>query len=95
MSGEIFIALHLGSYQGVCSTTIHGVQVRYTNLAHTVAECVVFRNRMGVSNMLSVLMTYLQDARYSQKDLQEACRFHRVEKAIQPYMETCLHLLEK
>ena len=81
--------------QGVCTRIVHGVQVQYTNLPHTIAECIVFRNRMGVSNMLSAMMIYLQDRRYSKEELQEACRIHRVEEVIKPYMETCLYLLGK
>ena len=81
--------------QGVCTTTIHGVQLRYTSLPHSVAECVVFRNRLGVSNMLTALMMYLQDPRFSKDELQEACRIHRVENVIKPYLATCKHLLGK
>ena len=82
-------------HQGICTTTIHGVQVRYTSLSHSVAECVVFRNRIGIENMLSAMMLYLKDSRFSKEDFQEACRLHRVQEAVKPYMETCFHLLGK
>lgn len=82
-------------HQGICTTMIHGVQVRYTSLSHSVAECVVFRNRIGIENMLSVMMLYLRDSRFSKEDFQEACRIHRVIEVIKPYMDTCLHLLGK
>ena len=80
-------------HQGICTTMIHGVQLRYTTLAHAVAECVVFRNRMGVSNMLTALMMYLQDPHYSKDQFQEACRIHRVENVVKPYLATCIHLM--
>ena len=81
--------------RGIITTKIHGVPIRYTDLAHTVAECVVFRKRFGISNMLKVLMEYLKHTNGETGELLQACRVHRVDKVIQPYMESCVHLLRK
>ena len=87
--GEEFFSLGLQSH------TIHGVEIRCTNLAHSVAECIVFRNRIGVDVMLNILRSYFLDSRYSKKEFEEACIAHRVHNAVQPYLQSIRYLLRE
>lgn len=80
---------------GVQTMDIHGVEVRYTDLAHSVAECVVFRNRLGIDRMLAYLQSYLHDPRYCQEEFEAACRAHRVHKVVTPFLQTIRLLLKK
>lgn len=73
---------------GIEEHQIDGVTVRVTNVARTVADCFKFRNKIG----LDVAIEALKDAWFKRKatmaDLSHFAKINRVERVMQPYLET-------
>jgi hypothetical protein len=65
---------------------IHGVLVSCTSLADSVAECFVFRSRLGINRVLDVLETYLQNPSYDSDEFYLSCIRHRVATVVAPYL---------
>ena len=80
-------------YCGTMSQTIHGVDVEYTDFANSVAECCVFRNRIGMEMFLFALTSYVHSKYFDETYFSNVCRLHRVEKVIHPYTQTVQKLL--
>ena len=78
---------------GLASTNVHGIDVRYTDFANTVAECCVFRNRIGIDVFLTALKAYMTSDAFDGSYFDEVCRLHRVQQVILPYMQSIRGLL--
>ncbi len=71
---------------GVTQRSIDGVRVRVTSPAKTVADCLKYRNKIGVDVAVQALRDYRRSRR-SMDDLFEAARFCRVERTLRAYLE--------
>lgn len=71
---------------GVTRRTIDGVRVRVTSPAKTVADCLKYRNKIGIDVAVRALRDYRR-SRQSMDDLFEAARFCRVERTLRVYLE--------
>ena len=72
---------------------VHGVSISYTDFANTIAEFCVFRNRVGLPSFLHALRVFVCRPEFDYSDFLQVCRFHRVEKAILPYLYSILNSL--
>jgi len=71
---------------GITKKTIGGVEVRVTSPAKTVADCLKYRNKIGIDVAVQALRDYRRSRR-SIDDLFEAARFCRVERTLRTYLE--------
>jgi predicted transcriptional regulator of viral defense system len=71
---------------GVTEKTVAGVMVRITSPAKTVADCLKYRNKIGIDVAVQAVRDYRRTRR-SIDDLFEAARFCRVEHTLRTYME--------
>jgi hypothetical protein len=62
------------------------VRVRVTSPAKTVADCLKYRNKIGIDVAVQALRDYRRSRR-SMDDLFEAARFCRVERPLRAYLE--------
>jgi predicted transcriptional regulator of viral defense system len=81
MSGEPLAA-------GVVEHIVEGVAIRVFNPAKTVADCFRFRNKIGVDVAVEALRGYHRDRRGTMDELMKFARVDRVDKVMQPYMES-------
>jgi len=72
---------------GVEVHELEGVQVRIYSAAKTVVDCFKFRNKVGLDVAIEALRDY-RAARGSIDDLWRYARISRVERVMQPYLET-------
>ena len=73
--------------EGVAECQIDGVTVRVTNVAHTVADCFKFRNKIGIDVAVEALRDYLKKHRGGMDALWRYARICRVQRVMQPYLE--------
>lgn len=73
---------------GVERIIVGGVEVKITTPARTVADCFKFRNKVGLDVALEALREGWQARRYTMDEILEQARLCRVEKVMQPYLET-------
>ena len=71
---------------GVTKKTIDGVPVKVTTPAKTVADCLKYRNKIGVDVAVQAVRDYRRGRR-SVDDLCEAARVCRVERTLRIYLE--------
>ena len=73
---------------GIETTLIGGYPVKIYNIEKTLADCVKFRNKIGMDVVIEALKLYWQkkDARIDK--LYDYAKLNRVEKILQPIMET-------
>jgi predicted transcriptional regulator of viral defense system len=71
---------------GVTAKTIGGVTVKVTTPAKTVADCLKYRNKIGIDVAIQAIRDYRRSRR-SIDDLFEAARVCRVEHTLRPYLE--------
>jgi predicted transcriptional regulator of viral defense system len=71
---------------GVTKKTVDGVAVRMTTPAKTVADCIKYRNKLGIDVAIQAIRDYRR-ARRSVDDLFEAARVCRVERTLRTYLE--------
>ena len=74
---------------GVTERTIDGVHVKVTAPAKTVADCLKYRNKIGVDVAIQAIREYRRGRR-SIDDLFEAARVCRVERTLRTYLEAML-----
>lgn len=72
---------------GVETRVIHGVKVRITTPAKTVADCFRFRRYVGLEVALTALKDYLRQRKGSIDELVAAARADRVFAFMRPYIE--------
>jgi predicted transcriptional regulator of viral defense system len=73
--------------RGVESHRIEGVAVRMTSPARTVADCFLYRRKVGLEVALEALRDYRRLDKGTIDDLWAAAEFRRVGTVIRPYLE--------
>lgn len=73
---------------GIETHQIDGVPVRVTNIAHTVADCFKFRNKIGLDVAIEALKEAWRSKRVSMDELWRYATLCRVSRVMQPYMES-------
>lgn len=71
---------------GVKVKAIDGVPVKVTNAAKTVADCIKYRNKIGIDVAVQAIRDYRRTRR-SVDDLFAAAKFCRVERTLRTYLE--------
>lgn len=75
--------------EGVEQMTVDGaVQVAVTSLPKTLADCFKFRNKIGLDVALEALREAWNARRIDMDELCRCARICRVEKVMQPYLES-------
>ena len=69
---------------GVEATELEGVVVKITSRERTVADCLKYRNKIGLDVALEALREYLRSKKRSVDDLVRAARVCRVSRVMQP-----------
>jgi predicted transcriptional regulator of viral defense system len=69
---------------------IEGVSVRIYSPAKSVADCMKFRNKIGLDVALEALNDCIRQKKATVDELLEAAQVCRVEKVMKPYMEAIL-----
>jgi predicted transcriptional regulator of viral defense system len=72
---------------GVETHKIHGVSVRITSPAKTVADCFKFRNKVGTDVAVEALKEFRRARKGKLDDLWEAAEVCRVVNVMRPYLE--------
>jgi predicted transcriptional regulator of viral defense system len=72
---------------GVETHKIHGVSVRVTSPAKTVADCFKYRNKVGSDVAIEGLKAFLQKRKGKRDDLWRAAEVCRVTNVMRPYLE--------
>jgi predicted transcriptional regulator of viral defense system len=79
------------NYQsGIEEITIRGGAVRIYNKAKTVAQCLQFRNKIGMDITMETLKSYLKDPQNNISLLMKYARECRVEGLLRQYLEAIL-----
>ncbi|HEY4831122.1 MAG TPA: hypothetical protein VIH61_00965 [Waddliaceae bacterium] len=73
---------------GVETILIGGYPVKIFNIEKTLADCVKFRNKIGMDVVIEALKMYWQRKGTQIDKLYEYAKINRVEKILQPIMET-------
>ncbi len=76
--------------RGIGMHDIEGVSVSVTSPARTVADCFLYRNKIGLDVALEALREVLRDRKCSTDELWKYAKICRVTKTIRPYMEATL-----
>jgi predicted transcriptional regulator of viral defense system len=84
---EVVRASGEGRDHGVESRVVHGVQVRLTTPAKTVADCFRFRRHVGLEVALAALKDYLKKRKGTIDALVAAARADRIYAFMRPYLE--------
>jgi len=74
--------------EGVAECQIDGVTVRVTNVAHTVADCFKFRNKIGLDVAIEALQEAWRTKRVNMDELWRYATLCRVANVMRPYMES-------
>jgi predicted transcriptional regulator of viral defense system len=76
---------------GVETHTLEGVPVKITSRAKTVADCLKYRNKIGLSVALEALKSFVQKRQPGDlRELHVAAKVCRVERVLKPYLEAML-----
>lgn len=75
---------------GVETKLIGGYPVKIYNIEKTLADCVKFRNKIGMDVVIEALKMYWQRKGTQIDKLYEYAKINRIEKILQPTMETIL-----
>lgn len=73
---------------GVETKLIGGYPVRVYNIEKTLADCIKFRNKIGMDVVIEALKLYWQRKDTRIDKLYDYAKLNRVEKILQPIMET-------
>jgi len=73
---------------GVRSATIGGCRMKIYDLEKTLADCVKFRKKIGMDVVLEALKMYARSKRVRFDKLFAYAKLNRVDKILQPIMET-------
>jgi predicted transcriptional regulator of viral defense system len=72
---------------GVEEKEVEGVALRITSPAKTVADCIKFRNKVGLDVALEALREVLRDRKATVDDLWRCAEVNRVANVMRPYLE--------
>lgn len=76
---------------GIETHTLEGVPVKITSRAKTVADCLKYRNKIGLSVALEALKSFVQKRQPGDlRELHVAAKVCRVERVLKPYLEAML-----
>jgi predicted transcriptional regulator of viral defense system len=73
--------------EGVAEMRINSLSVRVTNPARTVADCFLYRNKIGLEVAIEALRDYIRKKRRPMDDLWKYAKLRRVANTMRPYME--------
>lgn len=73
---------------GIEIIKIDGFPVRIYNKEKTLADCIKFRNKIGTDVMIEALKMYWVEGKTDVEKLYHYAKLNRVEKILQPIMET-------
>lgn len=73
---------------GVERHRIEGVEVPIYSVAKTVADCLKYRNKIGLDVALEALREGLRERRFTRDELWEHAKVCRVASVLRPYLET-------
>lgn len=73
---------------GIETMLIGGFPVKIYNIEKTLADCVKFRNKIGMDVVIEALKMYWQRKGTQIDKLYEYAKINRIEKILQPIMET-------
>ncbi len=73
---------------GIETLLIGGYPVKIFNIEKTLADCIKFRNKIGMDIVIEALKMYWQRRNTNIDRLYDYARLNRVEKILQPIMET-------
>ncbi|PCI93109.1 hypothetical protein COB11_05925 [Candidatus Aerophobetes bacterium] len=65
-----------------------GYPVKIFSMEKTLADCVKFRNKIGMDVVIEALKMYWYEKKTNIDKLYEYAKINRVEKVLQPIMET-------
>ena len=67
---------------------IGGYPVKIFNIEKTLADCIKFRNKIGMDVVIEALKMYWQSKNTNIERLYDYAKLNRVEKILQPIIET-------
>lgn len=73
---------------GIETIDMGGYPVKIFNLEKTLTDCIKFRNKIGMDVVIEALKMYWYEKRTNMDKLYEYAKINRVEKILQPIMET-------
>ncbi len=73
---------------GIKTIDIDGCSVKIFDIEKTLADCVKFRNKIGMDVVIEALKKYWQEKKTNIDKLYKYAKINRVEKILQPIMET-------
>jgi predicted transcriptional regulator of viral defense system len=73
---------------GIETVLDEGVPIRVYGIAKTVADCFKFRHKIGLDVALEALKDAWRQRRLPMDELTRCARINRVERVMQPYLET-------
>lgn len=74
--------------EGIETVAWQGVPIRVYGVAKTVTDCFKFRNKIGLDVALEALKDAWRKRRITMAEVNHFARINRVEKIMQPYLET-------
>ena len=74
--------------EGIQTVTEHGASIRVYSIAKTVTDCFKFRNKIGLDVALEALKDAWRDRKVTMAELNHFAKINRVERVMQPYLET-------
>lgn len=77
-------------HYGIEKRNIHGILLKITNPAKTVADCFKYRNKIGLDVAIEALKEGFDDRRFTPDELYEAAGICRVWPIIKPYAEAII-----
>ena len=76
--------------EGIESHRIEGQSVRVYSVAKTLADCFKYRNKLGLDVAMEALREAWRARRFTVDELDEYARICRVQRVMQPYLETLM-----
>ena len=76
--------------EGIETVTEHGAPIRVYSAAKTVTDCFKFRNKIGLDVALEALKDAWRTRKITVAEVAHFAKINRVEKVMQPYLETVL-----
>ena len=73
---------------GIETIDMGGYPVKIFNMEKTLADCIKFRNKIGMDVVIEALKMYWFEKKPNMDKLYEYAKINRVEKILQPIMET-------
>ncbi len=73
---------------GIETIDMGGYPVKIFNIEKTLADCIKFRNKIGMDVVIEALKIYWHEKKTNMDKLYEYAKVNRVEKILQPIMET-------